>query len=84
MAARLYADAAPQAAGLRPGLWDGSVASEAATPGRPRSRISAGVSLIVSVAFAWGVGALILMAQFLDHAWWRWITHPYFALPWAG
>ncbi|HLQ18187.1 MAG TPA: hypothetical protein VK146_04335, partial [Tabrizicola sp.] len=37
LAARTYAVAAPRAAGLRPGLWDGSQAAEAATPARRRS-----------------------------------------------
>lgn len=83
-AARIYAHAAPRAAGLRPGLWDGSVASDAATPARSRSRMTVALWYVIALGFSWGLGALVLMAQFMDHAWWRWITHPYFALPWAG
>jgi hypothetical protein len=84
MAARLYAYAAPRAAGLRPGLWDGSVASEAATPARARSWAT--VTLWFAIAFGCSVAFafVVLSTQFLDHAWWRWITHPYFALPWPG
>jgi hypothetical protein len=84
MAARIYAFAAPRAATLRPGLWDGSVASDGATPARPRSRLMVGLWVALAVACSGAFGFLMLMNQFLDHAWWRWITHPFIALPWPG
>ena len=84
MAARIYVFAAPRAAGLRPGLWDGSVASDAATPARPRSRLMVALWVSLAVACSGAFGFMILMTQFLDHAWWRWVTHPFFALPWPG
>jgi hypothetical protein len=84
MAARIYAYAAPRAAGLRPGLWDGSVASDSATPAQPRSRLMVTIWVALAVAGSGAFGFLILMTQFLDHAWWRWITHPFIALPWPG
>jgi hypothetical protein len=84
MAARIYAFAAPRAAALRPGVWDGSVAADAAVPARPRSRLIVTLWVALAVACSGAFGFLMLMNQFLDHAWWRWITHPFLALPWPG
>ncbi|MES2143107.1 MAG: hypothetical protein V4516_01845 [Pseudomonadota bacterium] len=84
MAARIYAFAAPRAAALRPGLWDGSVASDAARPAQGRSRLAVALWVAIAVACSGAFAFLILSTQFLDHAWWRWITHPYFGLPWPG
>lgn len=84
MAARVYAFAAPRAAALRPGLWDGSVASEAARPAQARSRLAVALWGMLAIACSAAFALLILSTQFLDHAWWRWITHPYFGLPWPG
>lgn len=84
LSARVYATIAPRAAGLRPGLWDGSQAAEAAVPARPGSRpmtlLWYGAAMAVTLALAF----LILAGQFLDHAWWRWLFHPALTLPWAG
>jgi hypothetical protein len=84
LAARAYATAAPRAAGLRPGLWDGAHAVEAAQPAQGRSRLMTalwyGLAMAITLAFCF----LILAGQFLDHAWWRWIFHPGMSLPWAG
>lgn len=83
-ATRIYASAAPLAAGLRPGLWDGTEAAEAAAPARSPSRLLSifwyGLAMAMTLAFSF----LILAGQFLDHAWWRWIFHPALTLPWAG
>lgn len=84
LAARLYAFGAPRAAGLRPGLWDGAIAAEAAVPAGRKSRLMAFVWYVLAAVFSLGIGAELLIAQFLDQAWWRWVTHPFFALPWAG
>jgi hypothetical protein len=84
LAARLYAYAAPRAAALRPGLWDGTLASEAASPARPRARWMVAVWVALAMVFAWGLAALVLMGQFLDYAWWRWLMHPLYTLPWPG
>jgi len=84
LATRIYARAAPLAAGLRPGLWDGTHAAEAAEPARPASRLLSliwyGLAMATTLAFSF----LILAGQFLDHAWWRWLFHPALTLPWAG
>jgi hypothetical protein len=84
LAARVYATAAPRAAGLYPGLWDGTRAAEAAVPSRDRSRLLTAVWYCVAMAATLATAFLILSGQFLDHAWWRWTFHPALALPWAG
>ena len=84
VAARVYATAAPRAAGLKPGLWDGSQAAEAACPARARSRLMTALWYGLAMAITLGLAFLILAGQFLDHAWWRWLFHPALTLPWAG
>jgi hypothetical protein len=84
LAARAYARAAPRAAGLRPGLWDGAQAAEAAVPARARSRALTTLWAATAMAATLGFSFLILSGQFLDHAWWRWVFHPMLTLPWAG
>jgi hypothetical protein len=83
-AVRVYSRSAPRAAGLKPGLWDGSQAAEASEPGQATSRLMAtvwyGLAMGITLAFVF----LVLAGQFLDHAWWRWIFHPALTLPWAG
>ncbi|WP_137110666.1 hypothetical protein [Rhodobacter sp. SY28-1] len=84
VSARIYATAAPRAAGLKPGLWDGSQAAEAACPARARSRLMTAVWYGLAMAITLALSFLILAGQFLDHAWWRWLFHPALTLPWAG
>ena len=84
LAARAYASAAPRAAGLKPGLWDGSQAAEAACPAQARSRLMTAIWYGMAMAINLGLSFLILAGQFLDHAWWRWLFHPALNLPWAG
>jgi hypothetical protein len=84
LATRLYTRAAPRAAGLKPGLWDGTQASEAAEPATPRSRTLSAFWYALAAGITLGLSFLILVGQFLDHAWWRWLFHPALTLPWAG
>ena len=84
LAARAYATAAPRAAGLRPGLWDGANATEAAVPARAKSRLMAALWYGAAMALTLPLSFLILAGQFLDHAWWRWLFHPALTLPWGG
>lgn len=84
LAARVYATASPRAAGLRPGLWDGTEAAEAAEPAAPRSRLMTALWYGSAMAITLPLSFLILAGQFLDHAWWRWLFHPALTLPWAG
>jgi hypothetical protein len=84
LAAGTYAHAARRAAGLRPGLWDGAQAAEAALPARAPARLLAPVWYGLAMVLTLGLSFLILAGQFLDHAWWRWLFHPALTLPWAG
>lgn len=84
LAAATYTYAAPRAAGLKPGLWDGTHAAEAAVPARPRSQVFTLLWYGVAMAASTVTTFLILAGQFLDHAWWRWLFHPALTLPWAG
>lgn len=84
LATGVYLRAAPRAAGRKPGLWDGSEAAEAAEPARAPSRLMTAVWYALAMAATLGLAFLILVGQFLDHAWWRWILHPAMTLPWAG
>ncbi len=84
LAARIYARTAPLAAGRKPGLWDGAAAAEAAQPARAASRSLTLLWYLLAMACGFGLTFLILAGQFLDHAWWRWILHPYLSLPWPG
>lgn len=84
IAVRVYTRAAARAAGLQPGLWDGSHAAEGAEPGQRRSRGLAALWYGLAMAFTLGFSFLVLAGQFLDHAWWRWVFHPALTLPWAG
>jgi len=84
LAARLYARAAPRAAGLKPGLWDGALAADAALPARHPSRGLTALWYLIAMGVTLGLAFLILAGQFLDHAWWRWVFHPILTLPWPG
>jgi hypothetical protein len=84
VATAIYLRAAPRAAGLRPGLWDGAEAAEAAVPGLAASRLMTALCYTLAMVITLGLAFLILAGQFLDHAWWRWVFHPAVTLPWAG
>jgi hypothetical protein len=84
LATRIYRRAAPRAAGLNPGRWDGSHAAEAAESARYTSRLMTALWYALAAAITLGLCFLILAGQFLDHAWWRWVFHPALTLPWAG
>lgn len=84
LAARVYSRAAVRAAGARPGLWDGSLASEAAEPARAPSRLLTTLWYAIAMLLTLALSFLILAGQFLDHAWWRWLFHPALTLPWPG
>lgn len=84
LAARTYSTAAPRAAGLKPGRWDGTHAAEAALPATARSRLLTALWYAIAMAATLATAFLILAGQFLVHAWWRWLFHPALTLPWAG
>jgi hypothetical protein len=95
-AARAYAVAAPRAAARGPALWQGTRAAAVPVPvrqsrpsvARPSvARLSAVwlsvVWLVLSAAAALALPAQVLVAQFLNHGPWAWITHPLWGLPWV-
>lgn len=84
LATRVYGHAAARAAGVRPGLWDGTAAAEGALPARHASRLWTVTCYALAMAITLALAFLILAGQFLDHAWWRWLFHPALTLPWAG
>ena len=84
LATRICARAAPRAAALKPGLWDGAVAAEAAAPARREMRASTWISQGIVMAISLALAFLILLGQFLDSVWWRWLFRPVLTLPWAG
>lgn len=84
LATRIYVVTAPRAAGLQPGLWDGTHAAEAAEPARRASRLLATFWYGLAMAITLGLSFMILAGQFLDHAWWRWLFHPALTLARAG
>jgi len=80
-AARTYAAAAPRAAARNPALWQGTRAAAIQVPAR-RPHLSP-LWLLLSAAAAATLPAQVLVAQFLNHGWWAWITHPFWGLPWV-
>jgi hypothetical protein len=84
LATRIYARSAARAAGLKPGLWDGTQAAEGAGPARAASRMLTTFCYAAAMGITLGLAFLILAGQFLDYGWWRWIFHPVLTLPWAG
>ena len=81
--ARIYATAAARAAHRDPDLWRDTVmgALAAQAPARWRGGLWLRTSAIFVIWF--GLAAQIFVAQFLNHAWWAWLTHPFFLLPMA-
>jgi hypothetical protein len=84
IAARLYAGAATAAAGADPTLWARTRARSAARFAPPPPRALRALWLLLALAPGLGLGFLILAGQFLNHAWWLWLTHPFLLLPWPG
>jgi hypothetical protein len=84
LAARIYARAAPAAAGADPALWARSRARLAASFAAPPTRPLRVLWLLVALAPGLGLSFLILAGQFLNYGWWHWLTHPFLLLPWPG
>lgn len=80
-AARTYAVAAPRAAARDPALWQATRAAAVPVPVRG-SRLSV-LWLVLSAVLAAALPAQVLVAQFLNHGPWAWITHPLWGLPWV-
>jgi hypothetical protein len=84
IAARIYARAAPRAAGQCPARWQGALAAGVAVPARGQPRLLTALWVAIAMAAGAGIGVQLVVTQFINHAWWRWVFHPFFALPWPG
>ena len=59
-----------------------AVAMARAETGPPPARTARVLRLALLAAIWFGLVALIVVAQFLNHSWWAWAQHPAFGLPW--
>lgn len=85
LAARLYAAAAPRAAaGIAARHWEDARAARERGPGRRPSRGRRAVWFSLNLILAFGLPALIVIGQFINHSWALWLTHPMLLLPWPG
>ncbi len=83
--ARIYATAIARArSGPDAGLWDHSPLATALPSGRRAWKITHWVRLALTAIVWFGLAAQIFVAQFLNHDWHLWLTHPFLLLPWAG
>ncbi len=82
--ARIYAAAVARALeGPDADLWQGSPIAHHS--GGARSwLLTHWVRSVLLVVIWFGLTAQIFVAQFLNHDWHIWLTHPYFLLPWMG
>ncbi len=84
-AARAYANAVARAlTGPEAALWQGSpIATGKAGKGRAW-RVTHWMRIALLAIIWFGLAAQIFVAQFLNHDWHLWLTHPLIFLPWAG
>jgi hypothetical protein len=83
-AATAYAIAAPRAAAALPPVWEGARAAVVPAAARRGHAFPAALWMLIAMAANAGLVLLIVVGQFLNHAWWMWLTHPYLLLPWPG
>ena len=84
-AARLYAVAVSRAAnGPEAALWRMSPLARAQAIGRRPWRATHLARLAILPVIWFGLAAQIFVAQFLNHDWTAWLTHPLVFLPFAG
>ncbi len=83
--AGIYVAAVTRArAGVDAELWHLSPLGNGAPVGRRSWKLTHWARL-AAIAVVWfGLAAQIFVAQFLNHDWHLWITHPFLVLPWAG
>lgn len=81
--ARIYAAAARRAAGRDPELWQGTAMGALALDAPPRARVGRWFRSALLMVVWFGLAAQIFVAQFLNHSWWAWLTHPFLLLPMA-
>ena len=83
--ARLYAKAVARALdGPDASLWAQTPLSEGERGGRRSWQMTHWVRVVLLAVIWFGLAAQIFVAQFLNHDWHLWVTHPLIFLPWAG
>lgn len=84
-AARIYACAVHRArGGPDAALWANSPLAEGARAGPRAWKLTHWVRLTLLAVIWFGLSAQIYVAQFLNHDWHVWLTHPLVFLPWPG
>ncbi len=83
--ARIYASAMMRAlSGSDADLWQDSRLFGGQLRGQRSWKVTHWVRLALISMVWFGLAAQIFVAQFLNHDWHLWITHPFFLLPWTG
>ena len=83
-ASRIYAAAVARALdGPDAALWAGSLLAAGQSGGTRSWKLTHWMRAILLAVIWFGLAAQIFVAQFLNHDWHVWLTHPYFLLPWA-
>ena len=83
-AARIYARAVASALdGPDAALWQDSPLAGGHIGGSRSWRLTHWMRGVLLVIIWFGLATQIFVAQFLNHDWHVWLTHPYFLLPWA-
>ena len=83
-AARLYATAVARALdGPDAQLWQSAPLAQGQKGGTRSWKLTHWMRSALLVVIWFGLAAQIFVAQFLNHDWHVWLTHPYFLLPWA-
>ncbi len=83
--ARIYATAVSRAlAGPDAELWQSSPLADGSPGGRRAWKVTHWIRLALIAVIWFGLAAQIFVAQFLNHDWHLWLTHPFLLLPWAG
>ncbi len=83
--ARIYATAVSRAlVGPEAALWQSSPLAEGSPGGRRAWKVTHWIRLALAALIWFGLAAQIFVAQFLNHDWHLWLTHPFLLLPWAG
>ncbi len=83
--ARIYAAAVARALdGPDAAIWAGSALANGPKGGRRSWKMTHWVRGLLLGTIWFGLAAQIFVAQFLNHDWHMWLTHPMIFLPWSG
>ena len=84
-AAGLYARAVARAlAGPEADMWRTTALGHGDVGGKRPWKLTHWLRIVVLSVIWFGFSAQIFVAQFLNHDWHLWVTHPLLILPWIG